>query len=396
MEFEQIIKRLDWLDEERRKDKTALAVQADHIADLSTTIKTLEEKAKAHEKEMTGYASLNARVEQYDGFLAQVREEMGENLGRVEKSAKEREKELIERFEIQLPPFSEAITDIRSKIDVSDIRRDLKTRENEELRLSAAFTEVKAKFDEVIRSNKDLQYAQTLYEETRRQDQKRISDTQGEIIALRKRLDEERDKQQLNADTLKNVDTRVAEVLASEHKRKQDQAEFVDKQMIQYADRERVWNEWLEKADNFEAQTELLDTELQKMNEAMRATKKAEETYTDISQKTERRVHEITEMQRLAEDRLRQEWVTFKADDQKRWTGYGLSQDETMKNLQKTLKKLEERMISLDDSAQTMQDKLEQTTDVTEHQMQELMNWAHEWLTAYERVMGHSKKSGNA
>jgi DNA repair exonuclease SbcCD ATPase subunit len=393
MEFEQIVKRLDWLDEEYRKNKATIAVQVEHIATLSATIKTLEDKTKSLEKEMTNYAALKARVDQFDEFLAQVREEMGENLGRLEKSGKEREKELIERFEVQIPPLKEAITDIRSKIDVSDIRRDLKVRESEELRLSASFTELKAKFDDVIRSNKDLQHGQTLYEENRRQDQKRFADAQGEIVALRKRLDEERDKQQLNIDNLKNIDTRVSEVLAGEHKRKQEQAEFVDKQMIQYADRERIWNEWLEKADNFEAQTELLDTELQKMNEAMRATKKAEESYAEISQKIERRVHEITEMQRLAEDRLRQEWVTFKSDDQKRWTGYGLSQDETMKQLQKTLAKLEERMVALDDSAQTMQDKLEQTSDVTEHQMQELMNWAHEWLTAYERVMGHTKKS---
>lgn len=393
MEFEQIVKQLDWLDEERRKDKTTIAVQVEHIAALNATVKALEEKTKTLEKEMTGYASLNARVEQFDEFLAQVREEMGENFGRIEKSAKEREKEVVERFESQFPPLKEAITDIRSKIDVSDIRRDLRIRENEELRLNASFTELKAKFDEVVKSNKDLQYAQTLYEENRRQDQKRFADTQGEIVALRKRLDEERDKHQLNTDNLKNIDTRVSEVLASEHKRKQEQTEFIDKQMIQYTDRERIWNEWLVQADNFEAQTELLDTELQKMNEAMRATKKAEDTYAEISQKIERRVHEITEMQRLSEDRLRQEWVTFKADDQKRWTGYGLTQDETMKNIQKMLVKLEERMVTLDDSAQTLQDKVEQTSDVTEHQMQELMNWAHEWLTAYERVMGHSKKS---
>ena len=393
MEFEQIINKLEWLDEERRKDKATVAAQMEYIATLNTTVKNLEDKTKTLEKEVTSYAALYARVEQYDAFLSQVREEMGETFGKMEKSAKVREKELIERFEKQLPEFKEAITDIRSKIDVSDIRRDLKTRENEELRLSASFTELKAKFDDVVRSNKDLQYAQTLYEENRRQDQKRFADTQGEIVALRKRLDEERDKHQLNTDNLKNIDTRVSDVLASEHKRKQEQAEFIDKQMIQYTDRERVWNEWLARADNFETQTELLDTELQKMNEAMRATKKAEESYAEISQKIERRVHEITEMQRLAEDRLRQEWVTFKADDQKRWTGYGLTQDETMKTIQKNLLKIEERMVALDDSAQTLQDKVEQTSDVTEHQMQELMNWAHEWLTAYERVMGHTKKS---
>ncbi|MBT7072866.1 MAG: hypothetical protein HN855_14180 [Anaerolineae bacterium] len=393
MEFEQIVKQLDWLDEERRKDKATIAAQVEHIAVLSSTVRSLDEKTKRLEKEASGYASLAARVEQFDAFLAQQREEMNETFEKLNKNAKRREKERTERSQKEFTSLSEAVTDLRDKVDIAGIRRDLKTRESEEVRLNAAFTEVKGKFDAVLKSNKDLQYAQELSEENRRQDQKRFADAQGEIVALRKRLDEEREKRQLNADNLKNIDARVADVLANQHKRKQEQTEFIDRQQLKTAERERTWKEWLVKAENLEEQAEVLETRLQIVGDATRSAKKAEETYADISQRIERRVHEITEMQRLAEDRLRQEWVTFKADDQKRWTGYGLSQDETVKNMQKTLTKLEERMTSLDDTSQTLQDKLDQTTDVTEHQMQELMNWAHEWLTSYERVMGHTKKS---
>ncbi len=393
MEFEQIVKQLDWLDEERRKDKATIAAQVEHIAVLSSTVKTLEEKTKKLEKESADYAALTARVGQFDAFLAQQREEMNETFEKLNKNAKRREKERTERFQQEYASLNEIVTDLRSKSDLTDIRRDLKTRESEEVRLNAAFTDIKAMFDEVLKSNKDMKYAQDLYEENRRQDQKRFADAQGEIVALRKRLDEEREKHQLNADNLKNIDTRVADVLANEHKRKQEQTEFIDRQQLEIAERERTWKEWLAKAENLEEQTEVLETQLQTVSDATRSAKKAEDTYAEISQKIERRVHEITEMQRLAEDRLRQEWVTFKADDQKRWTGYGLSQDETVKNMQRALEKLEERMTDMGDTVQTLQDKLDQTTDVTEHQMQELMNWAHEWLTAYERVMGHTKKS---
>jgi DNA repair exonuclease SbcCD ATPase subunit len=393
MEFEQIIKQLDWLDDERRKDKATIAAQVEHIAVLTAKIDSLTEKVDPLSKAMEAYGSLAARVEQFDAFLAQQREEMNDTFTKLEKNAKRREKEASKRFQDEFTQINEAITDIRSKTDLSKIRRDLKARENDDLRLNATFTEIKAEFSEVLKNNKDLKYAQELNEDNRRQDIKRLTDTQGEIVALRKRLDEERDKRQLNADNLKNIDTRVADVLANEHKRKQEQNEFFEKFSVEQIDRERSWKEWIEEADKFNEKTELLETELQTVSDATRSAKKAEETYAEISQKIERRVHEIVEMQRLAEDRLRQEWVTFKADDQKRWTGYGLSQDETMKNLQKTMDKIENRLTEFDDSFQTMQDQLHQTTDLTENQMQELMNWAHQWLTASERVMGHEKKS---
>ena len=70
--------------------------------------------------------------------------------------------------------------------------------------------------------------------------------------------------------------------------------------------------------------------------------RRAQETYLELNTKLERRINEVTEMQRLAEDRLRQEWVSFKTDDQKRWTGYSLSSEESFRDIRKDVQKTEE------------------------------------------------------
>jgi uncharacterized protein YlxW (UPF0749 family) len=99
----------------------------------------------------------------------------------------------------------------------------------------------------------------------------------------------------------------------------------------------------------------------------------------------------VSEIQRLAEERIRQEWVAFKADEQKRWAGHALAQEETLRDLRKDVEKMEKRLIDLDDGTQTLEDQLEQTTETTEQQLQELMNLAQQWLSAYERIMGHAR-----
>lgn len=98
-------------------------------------------------------------------------------------------------------------------------------------------------------------------------------------------------------------------------------------------------------------------------------------------------------MQRLTEDRLRQEWVSFKTDDQKRWTGYSLSSEESMRDIRKNVQKAEERLTELNEAAQVLQDQMHQTTDISEKQLQEMMNVVHEWMTSYQRIMGHGKKT---
>ena len=192
-------------------------------------------------------------------------------------------------------------------------------------------------------------------------------------------------------DTVRHIENRFKELLVSEAERKSQQAEFIEKQSVAHLDRERIYKEWNASHADFEKQVEKLESQSLALEETLRSAKRAQETYNELNTKLERRINEVTEMQRLAEDRLRQEWVTFKADDQKRWTGYTLSQDEGGKDVRKSIQKLEDRIITLDESFQVTQDKLEQTTDATEGQLQELMNVAHEWLSAYERIMGHGK-----
>jgi exonuclease VII small subunit len=179
--------------------------------------------------------------------------------------------------------------------------------------------------------------------------------------------------------------------MVSENERKAAQKEFIEKQSIAHLDRERAYKEWSNSFTEFQKQTEKLDAQTLALEDTLRSAKRAQETYNELNTKLERRINEVTEMQRLAEDRLRQEWVTFRADDQKRWTGYTLSQDEGGKDARKAVQKLEDRIAKLDEAFQTTQDQLQQTTDVTEQQLQELMNVAHEWLSAYERIMGHGK-----
>jgi hypothetical protein len=130
-----------------------------------------------------------------------------------------------------------------------------------------------------------------------------------------------------------------------------------------------------------------MERNLQDWEVAQRTIKRAQETYEEIVQKFERRINEITEMQRLAEDRFRQEWVTFKADDQKRWTSFTLSQDETHKDTRGGLTKIEERLTALEDLTQTQQDVLQQTKDANEQLFQGMLAQLHELLSAYERIM---------
>ncbi len=393
MEFEQIVKRLEWLDEEHRKDKAALSALEERIASFSNDFSTLSKQIKDLNKKVSEIEPIPARLNQFDEILSKQRSDMNKALEDLEKKHQRRERDRLKRHQEDLEEINKSLPKLDQSKDIVELKKLIKQRADEDIKLNIAITEIKPKIDEATRKSEDVATSNKLLEESRRQDIKRVADLQGEITSIRKRVDEFRQKTELQNDSLRNIENRFTELIVSESDRKKAQAAFIEQQSLAQVGRDRAYKEWLEKVETFKQQTETLDSQTQALDETLRAAKRAQETYLELNQKLERRINEITEMQRLGEERLRQEWVTFKAEDQKRWTSYTLSSEEATRDIRKVVDKYEERITAIDDANQTIQDQLHQTTDATEQQLQELMNIFHQWLTAYERIMGHVRKT---
>ena len=393
MEFEQIIKRIDWLEKQQRKTSESSSAVDNRLAAIERDVAALGKQLKPLEKGLAEITATASRLNQFDEIFAKQRKDMNAAIESIEKKAQKRELETAKRHQAEIEKFQRPIDELRKAFDVSDIRKALKDKTTEEIRITQAIADVKSRTEQIAATHDQLERGQKSIEEARRTDIKRIADLQGDLAAARKRLDETRDKMQLNMDSLKIVENRMTELLASESDRKQAQNVFIEQQSLAQVERDHAWKDWNNRVDEFKKQAANLDTQVQTAEEASRAAKRAQDAYLELNQKLERRINEITEIQRLADERARQEWVAFKAEDQKRWTSYTLSQDESIRELRASIESATQRVDAMDEPIQTAQDQLHQTTDAIERQMQELMNWAHEWLTSSERIMGHGKKS---
>jgi chromosome segregation ATPase len=393
MEFEQIVKRLEWLDQQQRENKEALAKLDERITSFEATVNVVSKQMKTMSKQVTDIAPAAKRLEQFEALVTKQRVDFAKLMEEYEKARLKSEKETAKRVQADMDDLKKIIDQLSTAINVPDLKKQLKEHSSGLQRVLNNITELRTQMESTVRSNEDAVHSVKAMEEIRKNDLKRISDMQGEFTALRKRIDENREKAILNADGLKNMENRFSELLASEAERRQAQTAFLEQQSIAQIDRDRAWKEWKDKYEEFQKEASSVTAHVQELDEALRGAKKAQDTYIELNTKLERRINEVTEMQRLAEDRLRQEWVSFKADDQKRWTGYSLSSEESFRDIRKDVQKLNETITTMDDITHALQDQMHQTTDTTEKQLQELMNLSHEWMTSYQRIMGHGKKT---
>jgi chromosome segregation ATPase len=388
MEFEQIIKRLDWLDEEHRKDKIALNALTEQLANTENELKIANQKIKELADELSQFSPAAARLSQYDDTLAQQRTEIVKYINGLEEKHQENLQEIDKRYQIQFEGMQKSISDLRkTKESIAEMQRKLQGCTDEDNRLNKLLMTLDSRMEAIGKATEDVSHAQNVADETRRQDSKRLADLQGEVSAARKRTDEVRGKYELFNDNFRRIETRLNEVIAGEAERRQAQTNFLESQARAQLEQKNTWKDLEAGLESLHKQSETMDRYLQDWDSTQRSLKHAQETYEEIAQKSERRINEITEMQRLAEDRFRQEWVTFKADDQKRWTSYTISQDETHKDARSGVEKLEDRLTALEDLVQTQQDVLQQTKDANEQLFQGMLAQIHELLSAYERIM---------
>ena len=78
--------------------------------------------------------------------------------------------------------------------------------------------------------------------------------------------------------------------------------------------------DWNAGSVTVEKQSVDVENQLQSLDATYLTVKRTQEAVDDLMLRVERRINEVAEVQRLAEEQFRQEWTTFKADDQKRWT----------------------------------------------------------------------------
>jgi chromosome segregation ATPase len=392
MEIEDLAKKLDWLEKEHRKDRATIADLQEKLVGYEGSFGILQNQIKELSTDLSRYKSTGARLDQFDSMVTQYRSEVTKAIDEVEKRRVKHERDVEDRRRMEVEVINKSLIEVRASIDaLQELRRGLRERIEEDIRLARVFGELEKKLDQFTFADDEIRRSVRNVDEARRNDVKRLADIQGELASIRKRADDAREKSDLNFDSLHQLDNRINELLASETDRRQAQIAFIEQQSMSTVERDRGWKEIQTRFEGFVRQNSNIDQQLVALEETQRSVKRSQEAFEDMNTRIERRINEITEIQRLTEERFRQEWVTLKADDQKRWTNYTLTQDDWVKDLRAELDKLAQRMASLDDVYLSLQDMFQQTTETTETHLQELMNWTHEFLSNYERITGRSR-----
>jgi chromosome segregation ATPase len=379
-------KRLTWLDDQRRKD-------AELLRKIASQLKTAEDLVGKHNRQLQEFsaelarlAALATRIQSVDETLSKHRQEVSRQLESAEGRRAEREKAIEQLRRKDHDEVAKRVAELHQEMaGLIDLRRDFDSRRAEEVRLANSVAALADRLEGLTQTVQAHDQAQVDHEDLHKQEARRASDSQDEVTDVRLRQEGLRGSLDTVEDRVRQLEIRSAEFAAAEADRRETTGTWMESQNLRMADLERIWGEYARRFEAFEKRAGEIDERVRAFEETHRVMRQLQTDLGKTLERLERRIGEIGEMQRLSEDRQKQEWSAFLAEDQRRWSAFKLNDDEQTQEHARLHQRLADELARLEESAsQALQGSI-RAEDSTQRRLTELLAMLREWAGEAER-----------
>ena len=380
METEQIDKRVSWLDEQRRKDAQEVTRLEELLDALNDSARQQSQQLRDLAGEVARIPALEARIRQYDETIAKHRSEILHQLDTQDERRIAREKQLESLRTIDQKKVAEEVQELRDRLkDLDRIDEAFEARKREELRISRAIDGIEKKISQAAAAIDGEQLTVSGIKEAGEKNNQRINELENRGSSMSKRVDELHSLIDFMEDQLRKLATRAEMVEVSEKELRQSQNLWTEQQAAKLAEFERAWIAWEKRFAEFEIQSDDLKERIESYEETHRSLRLLRDELHDVVERLNRRIEEVSEIQRLSEDRFKQDWSTFQADVQKRWSSFRLSSEEQWKEHERKHGSMSEQLSELQGRLKSAELGFEELDRLSKGRISDLVTLVQEW-----------------
>ena len=333
MEINQLASMIEWLDEERRRDKALIATLEERLAQQSESVITMQRRVNTVESDQAMIKQEALPANKEHDIIEQVRQDMEQMLENAEARRLTAEREAERRLQLQRENIQRAVAELSEKADRLERQlANISDLQTEGDRLTSAMRLLNQEVDDLTKKLEGPDRRLSFLEEQRRTDARRLAEIESELPEYKKSVDGLQPKLSLLEDMSVRNERRIQDFNNVDRERRDQIQQFIDQQQLIVQQRDQQLSDLTKR---FGVHDEELQKNIERFEvwaQAYREMKRIVDDFNRIGDRLERRIGEASEMQRLSEERFREEWNDWRDEDQKRWKQLTLSNDEVWRN----------------------------------------------------------------
>lgn len=344
MELSQLSQMVQWLDEERRKDKALIAALQEQVKLQAQQIAQQQELIAALQRTVAGLETLMAQVSGFAPALEGLKAEVGRMLEVREEQWRKEQRESDRTRQLEIGALKDEVARVAEGLrPIPRLEESLAALQAETRRLHESQQRLEMVVADLKRQVEDRAAAVVYLEEQRRADNKRITALEAELPELRRRIETTDAKLPLLEEAVQKQKRYLEEGL----KPIKEFEKVVEELRVADFRRNQEVRKWAGQAEEVRAELERLREERQRLMEIHPQVRRALDDLAAFRSRIETRQNEIAEIQRLAEERLKRQWEEWQAVQEKARRNWEVSAEERWRQQERTNATFSKRLDSL-------------------------------------------------
>jgi hypothetical protein len=320
MDLGQLTQMATWLDEEHRRDKADLVRlqqqlerQEGEQLDQARILKDLEGRMANVQAQLLKFTQLQSA-------LQQLKEEVIQMLAQADERRLQETREAERVRAIERDNLSRALNELRKELQrLPRMSEEMELRKAEQRRVGESLLSIQQAVNTLSQETENRMRGLPFLEDGRQQDAKRIARLQGESIEALKRLEQHDSRLQMieaMSQRQERDSTELKELISQMHGAQRD---FVDAQLLQSEHMKRQMTEWAESMEVYSRKMDGFVVRIQEFGEAFREDRQVVEAVERFQEQIKREQTQVSELQRLAEERQKRQLEQWQEENEKRW-----------------------------------------------------------------------------
>ncbi len=320
MDLNQASQMVNWLETERRKDKAALSSLLERVQGLSNELADQSKRMQELRGELAATQMAVNKLSQFDRLFEQLKSDLVGEMDRRGESYQKALREAEQMRKVDLDAANRAIADVRKELPrIKPLEDEMPMRRAEERRLSEQQARTTQRVEDLSARTEERIQNMIFLEEGRRQDSKRIAQLEEGSASNLKRIDVVAAKTVLLDENAQRISLRIAEVA----QQVTDQDKVVEEMRLNDFRRSQEMKGFVGDVEKLvDPLPDFIATSqsnLQRIQELGMANQHSLDEIQGFQNRIEKRQSEVSEMQRISEDRMKKQVEEWQADQEKRW-----------------------------------------------------------------------------
>jgi hypothetical protein len=383
--------RLDWLDEERRKQTRKVTELEQKLTLQEREIAGREQRIQDLERQLSTVNAQIGRIPKIDIQLAQFKDEIVQMIEQYDQRRIQSEAEMDRLRRVEQEAIAREMSTLRKEAGtIPQLQNEMELRIAEESRLANLIGEQKTKLNNLKNQYETKVSEFAFLEEKEKLNNRNITELQTAVVEINKRWEHAYSRMDMSNGTILRLESSLQSITEKQKQVEESNKSWMEQIQIGEYERNQRLEGWRRVLEDHEASIEQFNKAFVQFSDKYKEAKMAVQTLSGWQEEIEKQQREASEVLRVETSRMQSRWDDFRHENDKQWKNQGVDTEQRWNTLNRHEREVREQIDLIDEKLVKLEQEKDLLWRVQQAQADALKQFPLMWLEKVDKAIAQN------